>query len=550
MERPPASTSVAGRATASTPGVVFYVVVALVVLAATAVRLFGLDHLLVWHDEVFTLIRVFGYTPSEIQAHLFSGTLLTPADLLRYQMPDPGHGWADTMAAFASHPEHAPLYYILARLATDLPVEPIVAARGVSALFGVLLVPSTYWLMRELFGRGPAPWIAALLVACSPLDLLYAQEARQYALWMCMILVSSAVLARALRDDRQGLWWLYGITITLGCYSHLLFVLMIPVHALFALISHAEHRRSFPDFKRLAVRWSIAILGAMVAFSPWLLVFLIGRDQVDQFTAWMLRPIGLSDILSAWAGHLSSAFVDLSPEAEPWWGLILIPLVWVLWRFLLRAPRGGMWFLVATFGVYVAIVLGPDLLLGGSRSLHVRYVLPAILAIQLMVAWVLGGLVAAPVGTPARTTGILLLVSLVVLGGLSELQIMRASSWSNKNFSARNLEVAQVANADARTLVLASDNRSGVSSGELISLAYHLAPQVRIWGESRGGTPVIPSGFGRVIALTPTEALLALLKRQGRLVPLAGTWQWLIVEPAAEPVNEGEGEKADRPEDD
>ena len=73
--------------------------------------------------------------------------------------------------------------YALVKLVTQLPLtlDPVVAARGVSAMFGPLLIPAVYWLMRELFGPGPAPWAAALLVARSPMQFLHAQEARQYA---------------------------------------------------------------------------------------------------------------------------------------------------------------------------------------------------------------------------------------------------------------------------------------------------------------------------------------------------------------------------------
>ncbi|EXJ15029.1 glycosyltransferase family 39 protein [Imhoffiella purpurea] len=530
MERPSAPTAVAGRTSAADLGVSFHLIAGAIVLVAASVRLFGLDHLLVWHDEVFTLIRVFGYAQAETLSHIFSETLLTPADLLRYQMPDPSLTWADAMAAFASHPEHAPLYYILTRLATGLPVEPIVAARGLSALFGVLLIPAIYWLMRELFGRGPVPWVAAILVACSPLQLLYAQEARQYALWMLMLVVSSAALVRALRHDRRGDWWIYGISVVLGCYTHLLFLLMIPVHGLFGLADQIQARRPISRVKVLAIRWSVSVLAAVSLFSPWLWVLARGQERVDQFTAWMTRPIGLTDILAAWSDHLAAAFVDLSPGAEPWWGLLLMPLIWALWRFLRLAPRSGMWMLLLTLVVYVGVVLGPDLLLGGSRSLHVRYALPAILAVQLMVAWVIGQLIAEPSGSRSRRVGVIALAVLVVLGALSESRIMLASTWSNKNFSASNLEVAEAANAGGRTLVLASASRSGIATGELISLAYRLQPQVRIWGDSSDAPPVIPPGFDRMILLSPSEALLSALGPLGTPIPLAGTWQWFILD--------------------
>jgi hypothetical protein len=59
-------------------------------------------------------------------------------------------------------------------------------------------------------------------------------------------------------------------------------------------------------------------------------------------------------------------------------------------HFLWKAPRPQQALLWLIALAYIGIVLGPDLLLGGIRSNHIRYGLPAVLAIQLMVAWSIG----------------------------------------------------------------------------------------------------------------------------------------------------------------
>ncbi|MBK5964775.1 glycosyl transferase family 39 [Thiocystis minor] len=529
MQHPFSSISAAGPRPDSDTDTKLLIGLLLVILCAGTARLFGLDHLLVWHDEVFTLLRVFGYRHDEVQAAIFSGQLLTPDDLLRVQRPDPAHTWADAFRAFAGHPEHAPLYYVLARLATALPLDPVNAARGVSAFFGILLIPSVYWLTRELFGRGLAPWIAAALVACSPLQFLYAQEARQYALWLLLTASSSAALARAMRRDRRTDWWLYGLFMTLGVYAHLLFVLMIPAHALYGLTVSRAGDTQAGRLARLARRWGIAVGVSLMLFTPWLWVIATQPGRVDHFTHWMQRPVEIGDLLAAWALHPTRTFVDLTPSPVLWWSLLIVPLVWALARFVRRAPRAAVWLLVAMALAYSGVMLGPDLLLGGSRSLHARYALPTLLAIQIMVAWVIGAAIAAPPGSWSRRSGLIALALLVGLGGWSLFAIQRAETWSTKNFSASNADIARVANASSSTLIVASD--SGVGLGELISLAYHLDPRVRLWGPPWNQPITVPAGFETLIALTPSDQLRDAIGPERLLTPLAGTWQWFAVEP-------------------
>jgi uncharacterized membrane protein len=505
----------------------------ILILCGIAARLVGLDHLLVWHDEVYSLARIFGYSQEQLHTTLFSGRTLYPNDLLSFQYPMACHGWADTLRALAEHPEHAPLYYLLGRLASTLAVSPVTALRGVSAVAGVLLIPAAWWLMRELFGRGRVPWMAAVLVACSPLQLLYAQEGRQYALWMLLYVAASAALAAAIRRGTLPAWGLYGLLMTLGLYSHLLFLLIIPVHAVYGLHRILTRDAVGSSTAVVARSWVKCTGLALLAFAPWLWVLATGWDLLGQNTSWMMRPAALGDIFLAWGRHLTEVFVDLSPGAQPIWLFLLVPLGLMTLHFLWRAPRSGMWLLTLSLFGFVGLALGPDLLLGGGRSLEVRYALPALLALQLMTAWSLGTILGAAPGTGQRRLAGGLFALLAALGLLSQLAIARAESWSTKGLSAQNAAVARLANAGQRPLIVASDG--DISVGELISLAHHLKPAARIWGEPAGGMGAIPGDADVLIALAPSDRLSAELGRLGTLKPIPGTWQWLALIPSQPP---------------
>jgi uncharacterized membrane protein len=383
--------------------------------------------------------------------------------------------------------------------------------------------------MRELFGRGLIPWVSATLIACSPLQYLYAQEARQYALWTLLVVASSAALQRALRRNSAAEWWAYGILVALGLYAHLLFVLMIPVHALYVYLTERFDRERLIS---LAGRWAIATAAAVVAFVPWLVVVLAKVELVGHYTKWMTAPRGLDEIATAWGQHLVRMFLDLSPEKISGGWVLLLPIVWALAHFMRRASRPAAWMLILIALVHVATVLGPDLLLGGSRSLHVRYALPGILALQLMVVWVIASAIQ---GKEAKTRllGSSAAVLAVALGVSSLVAIQHANTWWNKNLSAKNGEVARILNADDRPLVVASD--LGMSSGELISLAYLLDDRARIWGAPDEKATNFPTGFGEMIALTPWFEFKPHLEKDYELVAVAGTWQWFRAIPKASP---------------
>lgn len=529
MPPPPASPTLAGQTSApDAPWLVLWL--SLVILATGVARFYGLEHLLVWHDEVHTLLRVFGYPQDVVQAAIFSGQVLTPADLLRFQAPDPGYGWPDALRAFTEHPEHAPLYYAAARLATDLPVAPLTAVRGLSAACSLLTIPAAYWLMRELFGRSPVPWIAAALVACSPVQLLFAQEARQYALWMLMLVSASAALARALRRDTAADWWLYGAGMLLGLYSHLLFLLALPAHALYALAVRWEALKIADQRRRAAMPWLITVGAALLLFTPWLWVVATRAERLTYYTGWMVQPAGFWEALAAWCRHLTDNLVDLTPYPDPWWCLLVLPLGWALAIFVRRAPRPAAWLLLLPVLIQLAVVLGQDLVVGGSRSQHLRYTLPALLSVQLMLAWTLGTALAAGAGTWSRRLALAALLLVIALGTASQVAIQRADTWSTKNFSAENRAVARLVNATPGTLVAASDE-IGIGPGELISLAYDLDPEVRLWGQANNGRPLeLPDDQGRLVLLTPSPVLLARLGLTPPLTPLPRTWQWFAVD--------------------
>ena len=479
-------------------------------------RFHDLDRMVVWHDEVFSVARVLGYDHAQTHDAVYgTGRILRPDDLLRVQRPDPDHGWGDTWHALRGHPEHGPLYYLIGRLGTELAEPAIVGLRGTSAALSLLLLPAMAWLARELFGRGAAPWFAIALVAVAPIHLLYAQEARQYALWSALIAASSAALLRALRRERGGDWALYGGLLAIGLYTHLLMALVAAVHAGYGLWrSHGDRSA----LRRFIVRFAAAAGGASLLFLPWLVVVLGHWDEMRNYTGWMATPARPAQLATAWANHLARPFVDL-PELPLAW-LAVIPLLAMAVRYRDRqSDRRLLWLLAL---VPLALVAIPDLLVGGRRSLESRYLMPTFLALELLCAGALGHAWAA--GGTKRRLAIAGLVLAVSAGLLSQLRILTADSWWTKSYSARNAAFAELVNSKAHPLILASDG--AVNTGELVSLSYRLQPHVRLLPRSDDTPPSLPPGYSDLFALLPGDKLRAWLQADYVIQPFPGTWQW------------------------
>jgi len=155
---------------------------AAILLLSLGVRLFHIESKPLWLDEVFTFKRI----------HL---------------------GLADMIAdSFANR--HMPSYFLLLHLFSELG-DGATIMRLPSALFGALSAVTVYGIARAAGGRG-AGLVAGMLMALSPQQVQYGQEARSYTLEVLLITVALWGVVRIaqnpaaagfdLRDRRSERW--------------------------------------------------------------------------------------------------------------------------------------------------------------------------------------------------------------------------------------------------------------------------------------------------------------------------------------------------------
>lgn len=368
-------------------------VVVVLVLAGVVARFDGLGARVFWHDETHTGCAIAGSSMHEIGKGVFDGRAHGRDEFLVHQFPRDDRTVLDTLRVLAKDdPRQVPLYFVLARAWVITFGSSVEILRSFSAVLGVISLPLVFLLSRELFGRRLEAWIAVGLLAVSPIHWIYAQEARQYLLWVDLVILSSWLLLLALRRSREGrraFWWfvLYGFTIGLTLFTHLLTVLVIAAHLSFVAVYIYIRRRP------VVAVWLVAASHLVVAacFWPWAR-YIVEEAKYRPWISWATVDVGFPGWLRRAGGSYAKAFFDsgegsLHNIAHLQAGLALLVALVCFVLLLLYAPLRARLFLLCLGSVCSMPIIAKDLFSGGVRTLVTRYQFPVILALELGVAF-------------------------------------------------------------------------------------------------------------------------------------------------------------------
>lgn len=293
---------------------------------------------------------------------------------------------------------HPPLYFLLLKGWVALAGVSAFAVRFFSVWFNVLLVSVTYAFGRRRFDSHTG-LLAGLLVAISPLYIVYSQEARVYAM-LPLLYTALLILMDRLDSPREARpwtdWALLSIVEIIGIYLHYVFLLAV-VYVRFRLLIELRRRR------QKLTRWRTSIVADALGCAPWVIAVLLNWQLV-------LNDIGAGD-----------SFVDPVP---------LDYLARLLWAFQWTGLTGAWKHLplrvaaLALGGLFV-VVLG--LLFGSKRTRRPAY--------RLLAHW-LGPLslsllmwVAKPLSHPRYAA--VFTVALLLLCAYAIVQLSRGP-WSEK----------------------------------------------------------------------------------------------------------------------
>jgi uncharacterized membrane protein len=481
-----------------------------VLLIGIFFRFYHLDRKVYWIDEARTSLRMSGYTQTELVQEVFTGQVTPAATLQTYQSPTT-KTWGDTLHALKGNAEHTPLYFLLARLWTELWGYSIANIRALSVFISLFAFPCLFWLCRELFASSAVGWVAIALFAAMPLQVLYAQEARPYSLWTVEVLLSTASLLWALRTHHRWSWLIYGATVTLGLYTQLLFGEMILAHGIYvAVVEDVMTKRQL----NAKVRAYLVATGvSLLALVPWMVVFFGNLDQVHEATATLNSPYQFSTLVNEWVLNFSRGFVDRELGFLNTVGLILFGFapLYYLYR---KTPRVTWLLVIATAAISFLILALPDIFLGGQRSLRIRYFIPAFLSIQLALSYFIVTQIQA--GGWYRRLGQLVLAGFLIGGIMACSVSSQAQVWWNKSIprSAYYPAVSALINQTPNPLVISDDDPAS-----LLAFSYWLKPETPMQLVTRPRVKVA-DGFDHVLLLNPSKRLRTFLERRYRLQPL------------------------------
>jgi len=433
------------------------------------VRCVNLDTKIYWHDEVFTSLRAAGYTKEEVIETIFTGEILSRSDLLQYQEISPDNNFQDTLEALKTHPEYPPLYYVLVRLWQDWFGSSIAIARSLSIIFSLFSIPIFYLVSSTVFGSNLVGSVGVFLITVSPFHVLYAQEAREYSLWILITLVSYWSFWKAIvQNKKKSYWWTYAIATILNLYTSFLSLLVVLSQGIYLFLREKHF------YTPVLRRYLLVMLGSAIAFLPWLNLMMTNYEQLKAKIAGIEAQPNYSFFVKIWGLHFSRLFLDFGFDISHPYSYLIPPLILLLigYGFIVLIPdtdRSIWLFLLCLFMIPTLFLILPDLIFGGQRSISTRYFVPSLIAAQILVAY----LFAVQIRNRKRLWQGLLII--LLMGGLfSCWKISQADVWWNKGISFQNAQVAKVINQTANPLVI-SDNQE-TNLGNIISLAYLIKP--------------------------------------------------------------------------
>ncbi|MBG1241292.1 glycosyltransferase family 39 protein [Nostoc sp. NZL] len=479
-------------------------------------RFFNLDGKVFWHDEIYTSLRISGYTINQAKQEIFNNRVITGESFAQFQGANKQKSLNATIMTLAKEdPYHPPFYYIIAKLWMEIFGNSVTAIRSLSAFISLLVFPCVYWLCRELFNVPlSVPGVAIALMAISPIHLVYAQEAQEYILWLVTILLSSASLLRAMRLESQdknepvkerqrpdlfAIWSIYAVTLAISLYTFLWSVFVAVAHGIYVMLTAKF------QLTETVRTYLLASLVGFLAFMPWITIvmgdffqFLISADKT-------ITQSNLMPVFPFLLMQLSRIFfdIDLNPDNSFNYLITSIFLILVGYSiyFLCLTTNYKVWFFLITLIVVPAL---PLILsnAGGIQSSTEAYLIPSYLGIQVTVAYLLATQLYN--GSLSRRSIWHIIMALVIICGLISSKVSsQAETWWNKGMSYGNPQVAQIINQTTRPLLIS--DALGNNYGNVFSLSYLLEPKVRFLLVNNQKIPKIPDGFADVFLLNPSD---------------------------------------------
>ncbi|MCC6455658.1 MAG: hypothetical protein IT328_11980 [Caldilineaceae bacterium] len=186
----------------------------------------------------------------------------------------------ETLAMFVQPGQNGALYFVALRPWFDLVGTSEFALRYPSAMAGVLGVLLTWQVARRLLplapmgdanapgraatsfgGASPLAWLAAVLMALNPYQLWYGQEGKMYTVITALVLLATWWWLEGIRQGGWRPWLAYLLTVSVAMYTHLLLILLFPVHFVWFWLAWPQSRWHWRGY-------ALALAGLTLPYLP------------------------------------------------------------------------------------------------------------------------------------------------------------------------------------------------------------------------------------------------------------------------------------------
>ncbi len=162
---------------------------------------------------------------------------------------------------------HVPFYHTMLHFWQVSLGNGVATARALSLVFFVLCIPAIYLLGKTVYNKN-AGLYAALLLSISPFMNWYGSEIRMYSIFTLLVILHEYFFIKLYKEGnierRKRLWLGYIVVTLLGVFTHYFFWFSIASQVIFFIFNSSLFQKG--DFKKFAG----IVIGAIVAFSPWI----------------------------------------------------------------------------------------------------------------------------------------------------------------------------------------------------------------------------------------------------------------------------------------
>ena len=340
---------------------------ALIFVTSLSVRLYKLDGQTLECDELYTIPAATGHQYVYLSHEANAAPTIIPATTHEYKNllePEAGFGLSAVTAVLKRN-VHLPAYFYLMHYWMELFGNSEFALRLPAAIFGALAAFMLFFLGKELFGLLPGV-VSALLMALSPEQIYFSQQARMYSLLALLAISSTYTLVlTGKRLESSWLYFWYALVSVAGLYTHYEYAFCFAAQIAYVWLGS-------PLGRQKRTRWLITHSSIAVAFLPWVFITLTQKANSPEIIAWVNGSLTSNLILTEVVTKIAR-LISVPELPLGWLSVIVASALLVYGAVSIRSDRAKLFLILSWIAFPIAGVVLMDKLLGTRGITITRY---------------------------------------------------------------------------------------------------------------------------------------------------------------------------------